>query len=113
MVDLFEPPMEPPILHAGQLRTLRSIRSAMVDKHLHGPTRGEHKFTVASMVSLLMGPDAGSVAHSERSGSPTAPRMVAGSGVTVGRCQSCRFDGEPTGSLGVCRLAICCYSSRN
>jgi hypothetical protein len=24
-----------------------------------------------------------------------------------------RFDGEPTGSLGVCRLAICCYNPRN
>ena len=27
----------------------------MVDKHLHGPTRGHHRFTVASMVSRRVG----------------------------------------------------------
>ncbi len=32
----------------------------MVDMHLHGPTRGDHKFTVPSMVKRLMRPDTGS-----------------------------------------------------
>ena len=27
----------------------------MVDRHLRGPTRGDHKFTLASMVNRLMG----------------------------------------------------------
>jgi hypothetical protein len=31
------------------------ISGCMVDMHLHGPTRGHHKFTVASMVSRRAG----------------------------------------------------------
>ena len=60
------------------------ILTKMVDRHLHGPTRGDHKFSVAAMVNRLMGPVLAALPTVNIPESRTAPRTVAGSGVTVG-----------------------------
>jgi hypothetical protein len=36
-------------------RAWERILQTLVDRHIHGPTRGDHKFTVASMVSRRVG----------------------------------------------------------
>jgi hypothetical protein len=40
---------------AGGMTREDLLDAPMVDKHLHGPTRGHHRFTVASMVSRRAG----------------------------------------------------------